>query len=114
MSIFRVIGPTSSGAAALLCRLRCCGRRRALPYSARSASVGCGFWIPDGGGAGALVPLSHSQGWSGSSPEPERVRGVFGYQYLSFTPYNPTEGSRSSLGPGRVHTHAMLVRAAQR
>eukprot|EP00965_Chrysotila_dentata_P046180 1535058-Pleurochrysis_carterae.AAC.3 len=61
--------------------------------------------IPDGCGTGALVThtLSRSQGWSSSSPEPDRVRGVFGDQYLLFTHYNPTEGGRSTSGPGRGH-----------
>eukprot|EP00965_Chrysotila_dentata_P054493 1808454-Pleurochrysis_carterae.AAC.2 len=64
------------------------------------------FGIPGGGGTGALITLSLSRSQaSRASPEPDRVRGVSGYQYLSFTHYNPAEGGRSSLSPGKgLHT----------
>eukprot|EP00965_Chrysotila_dentata_P074026 2445395-Pleurochrysis_carterae.AAC.2 len=50
---------------------------------------------------GAKYSLSHSQGWSGSSPEPDRVRGVSGYQHHSLTHIKLTREGRSSLGPGK-------------
>eukprot|EP00965_Chrysotila_dentata_P060064 1992122-Pleurochrysis_carterae.AAC.10 len=68
------------------------GRRHSTctPLSGHAASqlastrvhynVGSSFWIPDGGGAGALGTLPRSQGWSGSSPKPDRVRGLSGYR----------------------------------
>eukprot|EP00965_Chrysotila_dentata_P224667 6194317-Pleurochrysis_carterae.AAC.1 len=113
----------SSGAAAP-CRLRCCVRRRALPYSAHRASTMLFYlllfcldstlfldsrwrwrWGASHSSSLSLVAMA---GWSGSSPEPDRVRGgVFGYQYLSFTHYNSTRGGRSSLGPGSGSAHML-------
>eukprot|EP00965_Chrysotila_dentata_P237002 6201641-Pleurochrysis_carterae.AAC.7 len=74
----------SSGAASLSCRLsRCSTPSCAAVLSSRSLDYALfatlGFGIPDGGGAGTLGTLTLSQSWSGFSPEPDRVRGVFGY-----------------------------------